>query len=77
MEIDDKGGEIVQRYKQYGGEIVERLYKHKKDMKILRLYKRKRQDMDMNKEEATLEKRKGSNSWTREAHKQGEQAHEL
>ena len=67
MEIDDKGGEIVQRYERYG----ERLYKHK------RLYKGKRQDMDMNKEGATLEKRKGSNSWTREAHKQGEQAHEL
>ena len=23
MEIDDKGGEIVQRYEQYGGEIVQ------------------------------------------------------
>ena len=56
----------------------ERLYK---DMKALGEIETKKQrldmDMDMDKEGATLKKRDGSNSWTREAHKQGEQAHEL
>ena len=33
--------------------------------------------MDMDKEGATLEKRMDHKTWTREAHKQGEQAHEL
>ena len=42
MEIDDKGGEIVQRYERYGET----------------LYKGKRQDMDMNKGGATLKKRR-------------------
>ena len=36
-----------------------------------------RLDMNMDKEGATLKKRDGQNSQTREAHKQGEQAHEL
>ena len=39
--------------------------------------KKQRLDMDMDKERATLKKRDESNSQTREAHKQGEQAHEL
>ena len=38
---------------------------------------KQRLDMNMDKEGVTLKKRDGSNSWTREAHKQGEQAHEL
>ena len=59
MEIDDKGGEIVQRYDRYGGEIRYML------------------DMDMNKREHHQRKENDQNSWTKEAHKQGEQAHEL
>ena len=60
MEIDDKGGEIVQRY-EVCGEIVQR----GRDKKI----RYERLDMDMDKEGATLEKRMDHNSWTREAHK--------
>ena len=54
----------------------ERLYK---DMKALGDIEEKKQrlDMDMDKEGATLKNGEGSNSWTREANKQGERAHEL
>ena len=54
MEIDDKGGEIVQRYKSFeikivqGGEIR---YESSKKQRL---------DIDMDKEGATLEKRDGS-----------------
>ena len=48
MKIDDKGGEIVQRYKSFKIEIV--------DMKALGEIETKKQrlDMDMDKERATL-----------------------
>ena len=54
MEIDDKGGEIVQRYESFKIEIV--------DMKDLGEIETKKQrlDMDMDKEGATLKKRDGS-----------------
>ena len=49
MEIDDKGGEIIQRYESFDF----RLYK---DMKALGEIetKKQRSDMDMDKEGATL-----------------------
>ena len=54
MEIDDKGGEIVQRYESFEIEIVqggEIRYKRSKKQRV---------DMDMDKEGATLKKRDGS-----------------
>ena len=54
MEIDDKGGEIVQRYESFEIEIVqggEIRYKSSKKQRL---------DMDMDKEGATLKKRDGS-----------------
>ena len=55
MEIDDKGGEIVQRYESF--EIW--LYKgERQDMKALGEIDRL--DVNMDKEEAPLEKRDGS-----------------
>ena len=56
MEIDDKGGEIVQRY--------ESLIEWGRNWR-------------WTKREQHWRKEKDQNSWTREAHKQGEQAHEL
>ena len=64
MEIDDKGGEIVQRYEAWG-EIVQR----GRDKIWKRLDMDMDMDMDMDKEGATLEKRMDHKSWTREAHK--------
>ena len=71
MEIDDKGGEIVQRYESFEIEIV-----HGGEIRY-KSSKKQRLDMDMDKEGAILKKEMDQNSQTREAHKQGEQAHEL
>ena len=68
MEIDDKGGEVVQRYDRYGGE----------DCKVeIRYESLKGWTWTWTKREQHWRKEKDQNSWTREAHKQGEQAHEL
>ena len=62
-EIDDKGGEIVQRYESF--EIW--LYKgERQDMKALGEIKRL--DMNMDKEGATLKKRDGSKFLGQEKH---------
>ena len=72
MEIDDKGGEIVQRYESFEIEIVQAGEIRYNSSKKQRL------DMDMDKEGATLKKRDGSKFLDkRSTHKQGEQAHEL
>ena len=52
MEIDDKGGEIVQRYKSFEIKIVQG--------GEIRYESSKRLDMDMDKEGATLKKIDGS-----------------
>ena len=59
MEIDDKGGEIVQRYESFKIEIVqggEIRYESFGEIET----KKQRLDMDMDKEGATLKKRGGS-----------------
>ena len=71
MEIDDKGGEIVQRYESFEIEIVqggEIRYKSSKKQRL---------DMDMDKEGATLKKRDGSKLLDKRSTQVGEQAHEL
>ena len=62
MEIDDKGGEIVQRYEsltEWGRDCTMGEIRYKSLGKIESL-KKQRLDMDMDKEGATLEKRDGS-----------------
>ena len=54
MKIDDKGGEIVQRYQSFEIKIIQGGEIRQKSSKKQRL------DMDMDKEEATLKKRDGS-----------------
>ena len=58
MEIDDKWGEIIQRYESFeieqGGEI------RYKSLGKIESSKKQRLDMDMDKEGATLKKRDGS-----------------
>ena len=54
MEIDDKGGEIVQRYESFEIEIIQGGEIRLKSSKKWRL------DMDMDKEGAILKKRDGS-----------------
>ena len=88
MEIDDKGGEIVQRYESFEIEIVQEGEMYESfEIEIVQggeiRYKsseKQRLDMDMDKEGATLKKRDGSkflHKRSPQAHTQGEQAHGL
>ena len=69
MEIDDKGGEIVQRY--------ESLIEWRRDCTMGEIRYESLGGWTWTKREQHWRKEMDQNSWTREAHKQGEQAHEL